>query len=115
VKSLSKIVGTIFILSLSFGHSFGGTKAIAGEGRLKTFTCSGELWNIQTDPASTSWLEIGHGISQCSIRNASSENAKQILSVCNLNAKADINFDASRRRRLWVRDLARQNFNYLRE
>ena len=52
----------------------------------KIFTCSGELWNIWTDPAGPSWLEIGHGIHQCSIRDASSENAKRILSICNLKA-----------------------------
>jgi hypothetical protein len=51
----------------------------------KTVTCSGELWNIQTDSGGISWLEIGHGIHQCSIRNASSGNAKKIMSVCNLN------------------------------
>ena len=53
---------------------------------MKTFNCSGELWNISTDPASISWLEIGHGIHQCSNRDVSSENAKKILSVCNLHA-----------------------------
>ena len=55
----------------------------------KTFTCSGELWNIQTDSAGPTWLEIGHGIHQCSIRDASSENAKRILSICNLNADGE--------------------------
>jgi hypothetical protein len=68
---------------------------------MKTFTCSGELWNIRTDPAGPTWLEIGHGIHQCSIRDASSENARKILSVCNLNAdcamKADV--DAQRLRK----------------
>jgi hypothetical protein len=57
---------------------------------VKTFTCWGELWNISTDSAGPTWLEIGHGIHQCSIRNASSENAKRILSVCNLNADCSV-------------------------
>jgi hypothetical protein len=57
---------------------------------MKTFTCSGELWNISTDSTGPTWLEIGHGIHQCSIRNASSENAKRILSVCNLRADCSV-------------------------
>ncbi|HZR85302.1 MAG TPA: hypothetical protein VFB02_00780 [Bradyrhizobium sp.] len=64
----------------------------------KTLTCSGELWNIRTDPAGTSWLEIGHGISQCSIRNTSSENAKKILSVCNLNADCSLKAEVDTQR-----------------
>jgi hypothetical protein len=43
--------------------------------------------------AGPTWLEIGHGIHQCSIRNASSENAKRILSVCNLNADCSVKVD----------------------
>jgi hypothetical protein len=56
----------------------------------KTLTCSGELWNISSDSAGLTWLEIGHGVHQCSIRNASSENARRILSVCNLKADCSV-------------------------
>jgi hypothetical protein len=76
----------------------GPTEAVAGDGRLKTFTCSGELWNIRTDPAGPTWLEIGHGIQQCSIRDASSENAKRILSVCNLNADCSLKAEVDTQR-----------------
>jgi len=50
------------------------------------FVCAGELRSVQTDPAGTSWLEVGRGIHQCSIRDASSATAKKILSICDLNA-----------------------------
>jgi hypothetical protein len=76
----------------------GGMDAVAGDARLKTFTCSGELWNVWTDPAGTSWLEIGHGIYQCSIRDTSSENAKRILSVCNLKANCSLKIDVDTQR-----------------
>lgn len=76
----------------------GGMQAIAGDVRLKTFTCAGELWNVQTDSAGTSWLEIGHGIRQCSIKDVSSENAKKILSVCNLNADCSVKVDVDAQR-----------------
>ena len=75
------------------GKIAGGMEAVAGDARPKTFTCSGELWNVWTDPAGTSWLEIGHGIYQCSVRDASSENAKKILSACNLNADCSMRVD----------------------
>jgi hypothetical protein len=64
----------------------------------KTFTCSGELWNDHANPASPTWLEIGHGVNQCSIRNASGENAKRILSVCNLNAECSMRVDIDAQR-----------------
>lgn len=69
------------LAAMTAGCTIWGMEAIADDARLKTFTCSGELWNISTDPAGPTWLEIGHGLHQCSIRNASSENAKRILSV----------------------------------
>jgi hypothetical protein len=75
-----------FATGLMLSKMGGTMEALAGEARLKTLTCSGELWNVPTDPAGTSWLEIGHGVHQCSIKNALSENAKTILSVCNMNA-----------------------------
>lgn len=83
------------------GSTIWGIEAIADDARLKTFTCSGELWNISTDPAGPTWLEIGHGVRQCSIRNASSENAKRILSVCNLKADCSVKVkvDAQRLRK----------------
>jgi hypothetical protein len=86
--NLKRLQTAILGLLIAFGFpvASGGIEAVAGDARLKTFTCSGELWNVQTDPASISWLEIGHGIRQCSIRDVSSENAKKILSVCNLHA-----------------------------
>ncbi|WP_407167909.1 hypothetical protein [Bradyrhizobium sp. ORS 111] len=65
---------------------------------VKTLTCSGDLWNISTDSAGPTWLEIGHGIRQCSIRNASSENAKRILSVCNLKADCSVKVEVDARR-----------------
>lgn len=54
------------------------------------FVCSGKLRSVQTDPSGTSWLDVGHGIHQCSIRDASSTNAKKILSICNLNADCSL-------------------------
>ena len=65
---------------------------------MKIFNCSGELWNIQADPAGPTWLEIGHGTHQCSIRNVSSENAKRILSVCNLNADCSLEAEVDAQR-----------------
>ncbi|WP_316197856.1 hypothetical protein [Bradyrhizobium sp. SZCCHNS2002] len=65
---------------------------------MKTFKCSGELWNISTDSVGPTWLEIGHGIQQCSIRNTSGENAKRILSVCNLNADCAVKFEVDAQR-----------------
>lgn len=65
---------------------------------MKTFDCSGELWNISIDSAGPTWLEIGHGVHQCSIRNASSENAKRILSICNLNAVCSIKVEVDAQR-----------------
>jgi hypothetical protein len=89
-RSTARSIVTLpFLALIGFTASFmptGGMKAVAGDARLKTFTCSGQLWNVSTDSAGTTWLEIGHGTSQCSIKNASSENAKKILSICNLNA-----------------------------
>lgn len=76
----------------------GRVEALAGEARLKTFTCSGELWNISIDSAGPTWLEIGHGIHQCSIKNASSENAKRILSVCNLKANCSVKVEVDAQR-----------------
>jgi hypothetical protein len=74
------------LMVLGFPAVCRGIEAVADDARLTTFTCAGELWNVQTDPAGTSWLEIGHGIHQCSIKDVSSENAKKILSICNLRA-----------------------------
>lgn len=65
---------------------------------MKTFGCSGELWNISPGSAGHTWLEIGHGIHQCSIRNTSSENAKRILSVCNLNADCAVKVEVDAQR-----------------
>jgi hypothetical protein len=95
----SVIVG--LLIAFGFPAVFKGNEAIAGDARLKAFTCSGELWNVLTDPAGTSWLEIGRGIHQCSVRDASSENAKKILSVCNLNADCSmkVNVDGQRLRK----------------
>jgi hypothetical protein len=45
--------------------------------------CCGELWNIHEDQGVT-WIKIGHGVYQCSVKNVASETAKKILSVCNL-------------------------------
>jgi hypothetical protein len=86
--NLSGFQPSILGLLIAFGFPLvsGGIEAVAGDARLTTFTCAGELWNVQTDPTSISWLEIGRGIHQCSIRDVSSENAKKILSVCNLHA-----------------------------
>jgi len=87
--SARSIATVLFLMLIAFSASImpiGGMKVVAGDVRLKTFTCSGQLWNVSTDSAGTTSLEIGHGISQCSIKNASSENAKKILSVCNLNS-----------------------------
>lgn len=83
----------IVFVAFGFPAVFKGNEAVAGDARLKTFTCSGELWNVQTDSSGTSWLEIGHGIHQCSVRDASSENAKAILSFCNLNADCSMKVD----------------------
>src|SRR5882757_1344622 len=89
------------LAAMTAGCTVWGMEAIADDARLKTFTCSGELWNIRTDRGGPTWLEIGHGIDQCSIRNASSENAKRILSVCNLNADCSmkVGVDAQRLRK----------------
>ena len=85
---------SVFVLGM-----IGGTvEAVAGEARQKTFTCSGELWNLSTDSTGLTWLEIGHGIHQCSIRNTSSENAKRILSVCNLNADCSMKVEVDAQR-----------------
>jgi hypothetical protein len=54
------------------------------------FVCSGKLRSVQTDPSGTSWLDVGHGIYQCSIRDVSSANANKILSICNLNADCSL-------------------------
>lgn len=86
------------LAAMTAGCPIWGMEATADEARLKTFTCSGELWNIRTDPAGPTWLEIGHGISQCSIRDASSENAKRILSVCNLNADCSMKVEVDAQR-----------------
>ncbi|MCD9893229.1 hypothetical protein [Bradyrhizobium japonicum] len=64
----------------------------------KIFTCSGELWNISTESGGPTWLEIGHGVHQCSIRSAASENAKRILSVCNLKADCSLKVEVDAQR-----------------
>ena len=86
--NLSGFQPAILGLLIAFGFpvASGGIEAVADDARLTTFTCAGELWNVQTDTAGTSWLEIGHGIHQCSIKDVSSANAKKILSICNLRA-----------------------------
>lgn len=101
IRSLPLLTLIRFASVFVLGMISGRVEAVAGEARLKTFTCSGELWNIRSDPAGPTWLEIGHGIDQCSIRNASSENAKRILSVCNLNADCSmkVEVDAQRLRK----------------
>jgi hypothetical protein len=48
-------------------------------------TCSGNIWNISNDTR-TAWLEIGHGIYQCSVQ-VSSEAGKKILSICNFGKR----------------------------
>jgi Bacterial SH3 domain len=51
----------------------------------KVVICSGKLWNINED-----YIEIGHGIYQCSVKNVASEAGKKILSVCNLGKRCTI-------------------------
>jgi hypothetical protein len=86
----SIVLPLLALAAMTTGCTIWGMEAIADDARLKTFTCSGELWNISTDSAGPAWLEIGHGVYQCSIRNASSENARRILSVCNLKADCSV-------------------------
>jgi hypothetical protein len=43
-------------------------------------TCSGELWKIWKDERGETWIEIGHGINQCSDKGTASKAAKKILS-----------------------------------
>lgn len=53
-------------------------------------TCSGKLWNIYEGERGETWIEIGHGIYQCSVKNVASEAGKKILSVCNLGKRCTI-------------------------
>jgi hypothetical protein len=53
-------------------------------------TCSGRLWNIHKDQRGDTWLEIGHGIYQCSVKDVSSEAGRKILSVCNLGKRCTV-------------------------
>jgi hypothetical protein len=86
---------------LPIAHFFlgsAGSEVFAHDIHRKSFSCSGELWNIQTDPADPTWLEIGHGLYQCSIRDASSANARKILSVCNLNSECSVKVNVNSQR-----------------
>jgi hypothetical protein len=78
----------LFLIILS------GSRAIANP-----VTCSGKIWNIWTDKAGVSWLEIGHGINQCSVKDIASANAKKILSVCSFNTDCSVHVNAKNRSR----------------
>jgi hypothetical protein len=60
-------------------------------------TCSGELWNISKDDSGETWIEIGHGIYQCSVRDVASQAGKKILSVCKLKSRCTVKVDLAPR------------------
>ena len=61
-----------------------------GSGKNVPMVCSGTLWNIHADQNKETWIEIGHGIYQCSVKNAAGEAGKKILSVCNLGNRCTV-------------------------
>jgi hypothetical protein len=62
--------------------------ANAGQIAKRVEICSGKLWNISNNSGET-WIEIGHGNYQCTIKVAS-EAGRKILSVCNLDKRCTI-------------------------
>lgn len=67
------LVGVSFLLPAGFSSS--------AEAHTSPVTYCGKLWNIWKVEQGETWIEIGHGLEQCSIKNVASEAAKKILSV----------------------------------
>ena len=70
---------------------------MTGVANASPLTCSGAFWNIHKDEAGETWIEIGHGLYQCSIKNVASEAGKKILSVCNLGKRCTVRVDIAPR------------------
>jgi hypothetical protein len=63
---------------------------MTGAANASPLTCSGALWNIRKDEGGETWIEIGHGLYQCSIKGVASDAGKKILSVCNLGKRCTV-------------------------
>jgi hypothetical protein len=70
--------------------------ANAGQIAKRVEICSGKLWNISKDNSGETWIEIGHGDYQCTIKVAS-EAGRKILSVCNLDKRCTIRVELAPR------------------
>ena len=81
----SIVVGFVFVITLD---------SIA---QGSPMTCSGKLWNIDKDDSGDTWIEIGHGLYQCSVKNVASNAGKKILSVCNLGKRCTVRVDLAPR------------------
>lgn len=66
---------------------------MSGVANASPLTCSGKLWNIWKDEHGETWIEIGNGIYQCSVKNTASKAAKKILSVCTLGSWCAVRVD----------------------
>jgi hypothetical protein len=80
-----KSVALVFVLAL-----------MASESIASPTTCSGKIWKIWKDPDGVRWLEIGHGLFQCSAK-VESAIGRKILSVCHLNKRCTFQVEVAPR------------------
>jgi hypothetical protein len=75
-----------FVLTLSLV-----SQAIASQ-----VTCAGEIWKVSKDEHGVRWLEIGHGIYQCTVK-VQTAIGRKILSVCHVGGQCTLQVEVGPR------------------